>query len=242
MPIRTLSQFWRADWHLTLVLVLLAIVIFVLFPLSSRVMLGGVAVQLFFSFILISGTALVGKRRLLVWLASLLAVGTAVTGWLRLFVPGTPLTLVAISLWIGFLLMLAGVILSRVFGEGEINIHRIQGAVAVYLLIGILWTGCYRMVVELDPGAFNMPAVAEEGRLMARLLYYSFVTLTTVGYGDVTPVNPAARSLAMLEALLGQLFPAILIARLVSLEVSSRVAAREPAAEPDAREQSVDGR
>jgi len=237
-----MSQFWKADWHLTLVLVFLALVIFVLFPLSSRVVLGGVAVQLFFSFILISGTALVGKSRAIVWLAAAIAVGTAVTGWLRLFVPGTPLTVISVSLWIGFFAMLAGVILTRVFGEEKITVHHIQGAVAVYLLIGLIWTGCYRVVVEFDPGAFNMPSVADEGRLMSRLLYYSFVTLTTVGYGDVTPVNPAARSLAMLEALLGQLFPAILIARLVSLEVSSRVEGRQQAAESAAPEQDVDGR
>jgi voltage-gated potassium channel Kch len=54
------------------------------------------------------------------------------------------------------------------------------------------------------------------------LLYYSFVTLTTVGYGDVTPLAPAARSLAITEALIGQLFPAVLIARLVSMELASK--------------------
>jgi uncharacterized membrane protein len=76
--------------------------------------------------------------------------------------------------------------------------------------------------MEVDPGAFNFPAVSDEGTLMSKLVYFSFTTLTTVGYGDVTAVNTAARSLALLEALTGQLFPAILIARLVSLEVSHR--------------------
>lgn len=74
----------------------------------------------------------------------------------------------------------------------------------------------------LHPGAFA-GAVPDHGTLQ-HWIYYSFVTLTTVGYGDVTPVHPAARSLAMLEALIGQLYPAILLARLVSLAVGSRSA------------------
>jgi ion channel len=222
MPLRTLPQFWKSDWHLTLVLVLLALEVFVLYPLSSHSRFGGIAVQVFFSFILISGAALVARRRAIVWFASVFAVGTAAVGWLRLFVPQRPLTVTGISMWIGFFAMLAAVLLSRVFGEGKINLHRIQGAIAVYLLIGIIWSGCYRLVLEVDPVAFNMPAVSDEGTQMSRLLYFSFVTLTTVGYGDLTPLAAAARSLAMVEALLGQLFPAILIGRLVSLEVSHR--------------------
>jgi voltage-gated potassium channel Kch len=67
-----------------------------------------------------------------------------------------------------------------------------------------------------------MPVVPDEGTLASRLVYFSFVTLTTVGYGDMLAVHPAARSLAMLEALTGQLFPAVLIARLVSMEVVHR--------------------
>ena len=121
-----------------------------------------------------------------------------------------------------FLAALAGVILKRVFGEGRINMHRIQGAVAAYLLIGITWSGFYRLLVYFDGGAIGMPSVSDERSLMSTLVYFSFATLTTVGYGDVTAVHTAARSLAMLEALTGQLFPAVLIARLVSMEVSHR--------------------
>lgn len=222
MLIRIVSQFWRSDWHLSFLLGLLLLVVFVLYPMSDRGKFVGVVLQAVFSLILISGAAMLAGSRTVLALAVLFAVGTASVGWLRLYAPDGRLTVLGTSMWIMFFAMLAGVILIRVFGEGRINFHRIQGAVAVYLLLGVIWSGCYRLVVHMDSGAFSLPAVADEGTLMSKLVYFSFVTLTTVGYGDMAAVHPAARSLAMLEALTGQLFPAVLIARLVSMEVSHR--------------------
>jgi hypothetical protein len=222
MPVRIVSRFWSADWHLSFLLGLLLVLIFVLYPMGDRGPLLSVVLQSFFSLILIAGVALVASNITVLVIASLLAVGTAIIGWVRIYAPGGWLVVPGISLWVMFFAMLAGVILMRVFSEGRINLHRIQGAVAAYLLFGVICAGCYRLVIHLDPGAFSLPAVADEGTLMSKLVYFSFVTLTTVGYGDMTAVHPAARSLAMLEALTGQLFPAVLLARLVSMEVSHR--------------------
>ena len=75
------------------------------------------------------------------------------------------------------------------------------------------------------PSAFNfstIPFPSEFHKLQSKLFYFSFVTLTSIGYGDIMPVNPAAQTVAILEGLIGQLFPAILLARLVSLEIESR--------------------
>src|SRR5215831_12581103 len=221
MPLRTIARFWRADWYLSFLLGLLLLVVFVLYPLSGRGPFGGVLFQLFFSLILISGAALVANSRAALVLALLLAAGTAAIGWIRLYAPSSRLTILDTSLWIAFFSMLAAVILVQVFREGKINFHRIQGAVCVYLLLGVIWSGCYRLVIQFDPAAFNLPVPVDD-TVLSQLVYFSFVTLTTVGYGDMTAVHSAARSLALLEALAGQLFPAVLIARLVSMEVSSR--------------------
>ena len=222
MLIKIVSQFWRSDWHLSCLLGLLLLVVFVLYPMSDRGLFVGVMLQAVFSLILISGATMLAGSRTVLALAALFAVGTASIGWMRLYAQDGRLTVLSTSMWIMFFAMLAGVILIRVFGEGRINFHRIQGAVAVYLLLGVIWSGCYRLVIYMDAGAFSLPAVTDEGTLMSKLVYFSFVTLTTVGYGDMAAVHPAARSLAMLEALTGQLFPAVLIARLVSMEVSHR--------------------
>jgi voltage-gated potassium channel Kch len=94
---------------------------------------------------------------------------------------------------------------------------------AVFLLLGLAWTFAYTLVALGDPAAFSFPAATLNlQNLHARLLYFSTMTLTTVGYGDITPVNPVARSLAALEAITRQLFPVILLARLVSMELHYR--------------------
>jgi hypothetical protein len=220
MPVRIVSQFWSTDWHLSLLLGLLLAVVFVLYPISDRGLFVGVILQTFFSLILVTGATVVARRRMVLVLAGIFAVGTSVIEWIRLYVPGGWLVVPGVALWMLFFFLLAAVILARVFGEGRINFHRIQGAIAVYLLLGVIWSGSYRLVFHLDPNAFTLPSVTDEGTLMSKLVYFSFVTLTTVGYGDITAVHPGARSLVMLEALTGQLFPAVLIARLVSMEVS----------------------
>ena len=131
------------------------------------------------------------------------------------------LTILALSI-------LAVLVLIRVFRAGPITGHRIQGAIAVYLLLGLIWVSAYNLIHQTIPGAFRFP----EGELSPLrfkhgLMYFSFVTLTTVGYGDITPAHPLARSLAMAEALVGQLYPAILIGRLVSMELTSRQEGRQ---------------
>ena len=107
----------------------------------------------------------------------------------------------------------------------------LRGAVAIYLLLGLSWSFLYRMTDALDPKAFSMPAVTVSSdtptasgnlRRNETFLYFSFVTLTTLGYGDVTPRSRPARTLAWLEAMVGQLYIAVTVAGLVALNVSHR--------------------
>jgi hypothetical protein len=100
-----------------------------------------------------------------------------------------------------------------------------MGAVAAYLLIGMVWSLAYYLVTLWIPEAFSVQgSFAPGGResLQSQLFYFSFVTLTTLGYGDIVAVHPIVRMLVILEGVIGQLFPAILIARLVSLQVQSK--------------------
>src|SRR5262249_16431504 len=107
---------------------------------------------------------------------------------------------------------------------GPITMHRARGAIAVYLLLGLIWAFGYRLVDIHIPGAlhFNTLPTAHEGP-MARYVYFSLVTLTSLGYGDIIPVHPLARSLAVCEGVVGQLYPAILIAGLVGMAWPSRM-------------------
>jgi len=101
--------------------------------------------------------------------------------------------------------------------------HRIRGAIVIYLLLGLIWALLYQVVALTIPGAFRLPESLTAGvpdALRRELTYFSYVTLTTTGYGDITAVHPVARTLVMLEALVGQLYPAIVLAWLVSLAVT----------------------
>jgi hypothetical protein len=119
--------------------------------------------------------------------------------------------------------VLMAAILMQVVAAGRITTRRIEGAIAGYLLLGLIFACLYDLVHGLAPGAFlHHGAPSEAGGHVASYLFFSFVTLTTTGYGDIVPVHPAARSLAMLEALIGQLYLAVLLARLVSLEMAHR--------------------
>lgn len=92
--------------------------------------------------------------------------------------------------------------------------HRIEGGVAIYLNVGLLFALVYRLALQLDPHAFTIGG-ASNAEPMGQSVYFSFVTLTTTGYGDVAPIEPLVRSIANLESVIGTLFPATLLARLV---------------------------
>jgi voltage-gated potassium channel Kch len=115
--------------------------------------------------------------------------------------------------------------LRYVYKEGPVTSQRIQAAVAAYLLIVLAFALGYMLISFLIPGAFGFADKApniDDPRLEYILHYFSISTITTLGYGDIVPVHPFARTLATVEALVGQLFPAILLARLVSLSVVDR--------------------
>ena len=119
--------------------------------------------------------------------------------------------------WLLIALVIIQVVARAVFEPGRITYHRIIGAIMLYLTIGLVFVALYTIVGAISPSAFSSLSVAARTSLPSDLVYFSFTTLTTVGYGDIVPVHPIARSLSNLEAIIGQLYPATLLARLVSL-------------------------
>ncbi len=116
------------------------------------------------------------------------------------------------------LVLLSAAVGINVFGRGHALSDRVFGAIVLYLLLGLVWAIAYALVYRVDHHAFA--GQLDHPESFGDWAYFSLVTLTTLGYGDITPVARAARSLATFEGLIGQLYPAIIIARLVSLTVS----------------------
>lgn len=118
---------------------------------------------------------------------------------------------------------LSVVIAKAVFGPGQVTLHRVQGAIVLYMNFALFFFILYQLIDVLVAGAFSgLPKTGSEHGSGAALLYFSFGTLTTASAGDIKPLFPIARNLANLEAMIGQLFPATLLARLVTLEIAHR--------------------
>jgi hypothetical protein len=115
----------------------------------------------------------------------------------------------------GFLILAIRSALRQVVFSTEINANRLFGAVCVYLMIGVLWALMFSALDDLDPDAFAGALSGSAGEWSLEWLYYSFVTLTTLGYGDILPVSTTARALAYSEAVVGVFYMAMLVAALV---------------------------
>jgi len=215
----------RERWNdplLTTLTVLLILMLFVFAPLQA------VGIKLFQVLGFVSALAIIGGVFLMsgnpavvvALLAAFMMAGTAAISRLNL-----PSVLDVYLLSGAFLIMgivLSCVVARAVFSPGRVNYHRIIGAILVYLSIALTFVALYSIVGLIVPNAFSGMTFEDDPALASKVIYFSFVTLTSTGYGDVFPLHPVARSLCNLETIIGQLYPATLLARLVSLEIEGR--------------------
>jgi hypothetical protein len=214
--------FWTEEQSLTVMLMLLLLHFFVLTPGTFLGRAFQMVAALFLSLALLAGI-LALQRRILRRLGIVLVAGT-ITFRVASILGDAPWLPVCDTLFTLLSLVALILIVFRIVSEeGPVSGHRVRGAVALYLLIAVLFAFLYGLTEELSPGAFNLSGIRADGVVRGETFYYfSIVTLTTVGFGDITAVHPFVRSLVMLEALIGQLYPAILIARLVTLQLETR--------------------
>jgi Ion channel len=160
---------------------------------------------------------LVSSNRRIGGLAMIVSGVGLASGILNSFVASTTINFLAHATSVIAFIVLGYVVAQAVFAPGPVNAHRILGAIVFYLNLVLLFSTVYRLVLDIVPEGFDGLSDGAEGpRGFAQLIYFSFVTLTSTGYGDILPINPFARSLANLESVVGQLYPATLLARLVA--------------------------
>ncbi|KDP89298.1 hypothetical protein CF70_009140 [Cupriavidus sp. SK-3] len=214
----------RGGSMVALLVLLLLLVFFVPFSVAPNSLHARLMRELLLSLILLTGVVAVSDRRLQFLIVALVAGAALLVRWAGwLFAPAHAH---AQGMIIGetalISLGLLGVVIGiRVFSPGTVTFDRILGAVSLYILIGVVWAEADHLVSIHIPGAYAGIPNTYTSSDHSVWLYFSFVTLTTVGYGDITPIANPARALAILEALIGQLYPAIVLARLVSLRVAS---------------------
>jgi len=225
---RRFIGFWSEERSLTIMLLLLVFHLFILTPVRFLSHVFYIFSVLFLSLALLAGLLAIVRKTALRWLWIAGVVGAILFKSAGLFARA-PWLIVGDTLFTFFSLSaLVYVLYLQVSRDGPVTAHRIRGAISLYLLIAMLFAFLFSLAEELVPGAFSMPgdwlrAAPSSGEAF---YYFSIVTMTTVGFGDITAVHPLVRSLVMLEALIGQLFPAILLARLVTLEIETRRSAK----------------
>ena len=211
------------DPLLTALTIMLAILLFVIAPLQAAGVIAAHYFGLAFGVVLLAAVFVVS--------GSWFAVASTLTA-IMLVVVATVLRLRQASAmdifldaaaWLIAGLTLTVVVARAVFGSGNVTFHRVIGAVLLYLNIGVVFAALFTFVAIVEPNAFTgLGPLRDDLTVAANLIYFSFVTLSSVGYGDIAPLHPFARGLANVEAIIVQLYPATLLARLVTLELEHR--------------------
>ena len=224
-----IESFWLQDESLSVLLGAVILVVFIAHPLAGIGVVERPVLTAMGLLLLLSGVLVLSTRAYLAKLGIAIGSLTFMIDVASDIWPRTEILVAHALATIVFLSLLEGVLAVRVMREGPVNRHRIQGSILLYMILGLIWSQAYQCIGLLHPDAFTQ-ATPFQGieDMVLKLNYFSFVTLTTVGYGDITAVHPFARSLATLEALTGQLFPAILIARLVAMQIESQRSASAP--------------
>jgi hypothetical protein len=215
--------FWAEDQGLSFFLAFLIITtIFV--PMVTLSRFGRIGIGLMFALMLFSGAVATIRKTILMYLVIALTVLEFAADLIVEFKPSFGHWGCDTALKISGLAILVVMTLRQTFRPGPVSVHRIMGGVAAYLLIGLTWAFGYKLLMEERPDAIHFQTFI--GGIPtsepSRLIQFSFSTLTSVSYGDAYPVHRIARSLATAEALIGQLYPAILIATLVGMALQSR--------------------
>ena len=198
------------------------------YPLVADRPAGSLVLDVLFSAMLVISAYAVSAQRKILIVALVLALPTLGFWWSVRATDSTSFAFTGLALSAIFFLFILFVLLRNVINSDEANIDTIYAAMSAYLLIGVTWSFFYAMVEISTPGAFQFGSLAMQlqnsqphGEL--RLFsYYSLVTLSTLGYGDITPLTPLAQTLSALEAVTGQLFIAVLLARLVGMHIAQK--------------------
>lgn len=191
-------------------------------PFAGHTALGEYRFRALFTLVLLGGVATMRSRRKTL-IAAGLALPALAGNWIASFVEIDHSQVFTYAVSAIFLIYITLAIMTSLLSETQVTSDTVFGGVCVYLLMGVVWFMLYAVVLQIRPDAIlanGEPLGASLAEAPSSLLYFSYVTLTTLGYGDVVPNSSATRILASGEAMTGQLFVAILIARLVAMHIA----------------------
>ncbi len=204
-----------------LILLCLMLGLLVLVPILSRFVTARIFLEIFLTAIVISMAYTISRKKGYLIVGVLLAIVTLAALWSQYFFPNR--SIAAIGMIAGAL-FIGGVIIGMlrfVLKSAEVNREIIYAAILLYLMAALMWAFVYTFLELIDPASFNIDLGHPQGYLLV-FQYYSFVTITTLGYGDITPVTEVAKAFSVLEAVVGQLYLVVAVAWLVGMYVSKK--------------------
>lgn len=212
-----LHRYSTAEFLITLLLLLIGIPFVEQFDQDKHIE------TILMTLVLVSGVLAVGGRRRTLVLAVVLMLPALAGKWINHFWPQLAPTEMVYASGLIFLVFLIWQFLHFIMRTPRVNSEVMCAGVSIYLLLGLMWMFAYLLVAGAAPGAFAFTTGPATGQSLhgANAFYYSFITLCTVGYGDIVPVSNVARMLAAMEAITGTLYVAVLISRLVALYSSA---------------------
>ena len=214
---RSFNQAINREYGFNAMLIVLGIYLFILLPLVGHDLLEKITYLSFYIMMLSISLPIMirNKRFVLILMFTLIPV---IFLCIEFILPAIWVRMIIDIIMLFYFISLAWILLIRVFSKASNERYRVQGAIVAYLLIALSFAIIYHLIYLVE-GPGSIKGLLSYSR--REFVYLSLSTLTTIGYGDVTPVSEMARSLANLEALTGQLYPAVLIARLVATEITS---------------------
>ncbi|MBN8596057.1 MAG: two pore domain potassium channel family protein [Planctomycetes bacterium] len=200
-------------------------------PVFEQFSWGEIGISIAVSFVLCSGVLAIGAKRRTLVLAITLMVPALILRWANHTHPHQMPPILFVFGAMVFMTFVTVNLVQFIVRAPRVNSEVLSAGIAVYLIFGLVWSLAYTMVAELQPNAFAFSNPTPEGMPPPTMqgvtsLYFSFITLNTVGYGDIVPISPFARMLAMLESTTGLFYMALMVARLVSLYTSEATEAR----------------
>lgn len=219
VPIKPVLRRFRFRRFSTVQLLIALALLFISAPFIEEFEVGELIVTILFSLVLIAAVLAVAESKRVLLSAIVLAIPAIVGRWINHFQPHVLSPVIFLTTALILIAFVVANLLRFVFRAPSVDVEVLCASIAAYLMLGLMWAMAYWLVDQLTPGgafSFNTNAGPRSMKGFTGF-YFSFITLSTVGYGDITPVSRIARWLAAMEAMTGLLYVAVLIARLVSL-------------------------
>ena len=190
-------------------------------PILEMFVVLSIFIDIFLSVIFISMVYTISQKKSHLLIGTLLSLVMLASMWSQYFYQNPHVFAVGKLFGVLFIVMVIGNILAFIFKSEEVTKEVIFAAMLVYLLAALLWSFAYGFLEIVDPASFNV-ALGQDYRYQMKYIYFSFVTITTLGYGDITPATDLAKSFTILEAVVGQLYLVVVVAWLVGMHVSRK--------------------